>query len=298
MEPSRNQAAVSRALARQAASIAWVSSVWAFSRVSARLAPIRPVFSGVMMKSAPAPRASRACSRTNATFSAISLLTLVWIRPALNAVAIGEAPSARLGEQRVELARLLEGGQLVGAADILAVDEDLRHRRAPGALAHLGPLLLVHHHVHFLVGRALLLKQAFGPRAVAAEGCGVHFDLGHSEPLWRTIPPGGRPAPASAHQRGEPRRAAKRGCRPRPSPRSSAHRRPAARFCRPPRRPSAGGYRRPAGHCPAVPGRGGRSASLSIAADEANQGPAEVGRRRRPRVRRRAPAAAPDCSGV
>src|SRR5260370_40728598 len=104
MEPSRNQAAVSRALARQAASIAWVSSVWAFSRVSARLAPIRPVFSGVMMKSAPAPRASRACSRTNATFSAISLLTLVWIRPALNAVAIGEAPPARLGDQRVELA--------------------------------------------------------------------------------------------------------------------------------------------------------------------------------------------------
>jgi len=29
----------------------------------------------------------------------------------LNAVAIGEAPSARLGKQRVELARLLEGGE-------------------------------------------------------------------------------------------------------------------------------------------------------------------------------------------
>src|ERR1700730_12600457 len=298
MEPSRNQAPVSRALARQAASIAWLSSVWAFSSVSVRLAPIRPVFSGVMMKSAPAPRASRACSRTNATFSTISLLTLVWIRPALNAVAIGDAPSARVGEQRVELARLLEGGKLVGTADIPAVDEDLRHRRALGALAHLGPLLLVHHHVHSLVGRALLLEQVFGPRAVAAEGRRVHLDLGHREPLWRTIPPGGRPAPASAHQHGEPRRAAKRGCRPRPSPQSSARRRPAARFCRQPRSPSAGGCRRPAGHCPAVPGRAARSASLSIAAAEANRGPAEVACRRRPRARRRAPATAPDCSGV
>src|SRR3984893_17879444 len=120
MEPSRNQAPVSRALARQAASTAWVSSVWAFSGVPARLAPVGPGFSGVMMKSAPAPRASRACARTNATFSTISLLTLVWIRPALNVGALGEAPLPRPGGRRVELARLLEGGKLVGTADILA----------------------------------------------------------------------------------------------------------------------------------------------------------------------------------
>lgn len=66
-----------------------VSSVCAFSSVSPRLAPIRPVFSGVMMKSAPAARARLACSRMKATFSAISLLTLGWINPALNVLLIG-----------------------------------------------------------------------------------------------------------------------------------------------------------------------------------------------------------------
>ncbi len=71
--------------------MAWLSSVCAFSRVSARLAPIKPVFSGVMTKSAPASRASRACSRTKAPFSAMSLLTLVWIRPALNVVGMAPA---------------------------------------------------------------------------------------------------------------------------------------------------------------------------------------------------------------
>src|SRR4249919_438429 len=126
IEPSRNQAPVSRAQARAAASIACVSSVSAFARVSARLAPIRPVFSGVMMKSAPASRASRACSRTNATFSASSLLTLVWIRPALKALGM-VGLSARLGEQGVELARSLEGRELVRTADMLAVDENLRN---------------------------------------------------------------------------------------------------------------------------------------------------------------------------
>src|SRR4029077_1930108 len=120
-----------------------VSSVCALASVSPRLAPIRPVFSGVMMKSAPAVRASRACSRTKATFSAISLLTLVWIRPALTVVGIEEAPSARLGEHRVELPRPLEGGKLVGAADMLAVDEVLLHQGAPGALAFPRPLLFL-----------------------------------------------------------------------------------------------------------------------------------------------------------
>ena len=69
----------------------WSSSVCAFASVSPRLAPVRPVFSGVMMKSAPASRTSRACSRMKATFSAISLLTLGWIRPALNVVLMGRS---------------------------------------------------------------------------------------------------------------------------------------------------------------------------------------------------------------
>src|SRR4051812_42810134 len=192
IEPSRNHAPVSCATARQAASIACSSSVCAFCRVSARLAPIRPVFSGVMMKSAPAARASRASARTKATFSATSLLTLVWIRPALNEV-MRLSPSARLGEQRVELARPLEGGEFVGAADMPAVDEDLRHRRALGALAHLGALGGVLHHVGLFVARALLLEQRLGAGAIAAPDGGVDLDPGHRKLLERIITPPGRP---------------------------------------------------------------------------------------------------------
>src|SRR5215470_4936364 len=93
-------------------------------------------------------------------------------------------PSAGLGKQRIELARLLQGGELVGAADMLAVDEDLRNGGTPGARAHLGTLLVVHHDVHFLVRRALAVEQALGSRAETAERRGVGLDLGHEEPLW------------------------------------------------------------------------------------------------------------------
>src|SRR5262245_43266305 len=90
-------------------------------------------------------------------------------------------PSAGLGEQRIELARLLQRGELVGASDMLAVDEDLRNGGTLGALAHFGALLVVHHDVHFLVGRALAVEQALGPRAETAERRGVNLDLGHEE---------------------------------------------------------------------------------------------------------------------
>src|SRR5262249_58880182 len=93
-------------------------------------------------------------------------------------------PSAGLGEQRIELARLLQGVMVVGDADMLAVDEDLRNGGTPGALAHFGALLVVHHDVHFLVGRALAVEQALGPCAETAERRGVNLDLGHEDPLW------------------------------------------------------------------------------------------------------------------
>src|SRR5579883_12585 len=179
IEPSRNHAAVSRAEARAAASMPCSSSVCALASVSARLAPIRPVFSGVMTKSAPASRAAFAWARTKATFSAISLLTLVWIRPALNAVM--DASSTGLGKKRVELTGLLQRREFVGAADMLAVDEDLWHGRAAGALAHLGALGRVFHHVGLFERCALLLQQGLGAGAVAAPRRGVDLDLGHAE---------------------------------------------------------------------------------------------------------------------
>src|SRR4051812_6066399 len=64
---------------------------------------------------------------------------------------------------------------------MLAVDEDLRHGRALGAVAHLAALAGVFHDVGLLVGRALPLQQGLGPGAVAAPRRGVDLDLGHAE---------------------------------------------------------------------------------------------------------------------
>ena len=103
--------------------------------------------------------------------------------------------SAGLSQQRVELARALERGKLVGAADVPAVDEDLRYRAALGARAHLGALGLVLHHVRFLERGALLLEQCLGARAVTTPRRRVDFDPGHYSLLAATIAPPARPAP-------------------------------------------------------------------------------------------------------
>src|SRR3982074_2316500 len=171
MEPTRNQAPVSRALARQAASIRCLSAVCAFSR--------GPGWAG------------EPCLLAHERHVLGHLVADVGLdQTGLERSRHWGSSSARLGEQRVELARLLEGGKFVGTAELLAVDEDLRHRRALGAFAHLGPLFFIHHHVHFLVGRTLLLEQVFGPRAVAAEGRGVHLDLAHWSTSLANYPPG------------------------------------------------------------------------------------------------------------
>src|SRR5579863_2087189 len=80
----------------------------------------------------------------------------------------------------IELAGAIQGGEVVEAADMLAVDEDLRHASAPaGASQHLVALGRVFHDVDVDVRDALLLEQALGPRTIGAEHRAVDFDAGH-----------------------------------------------------------------------------------------------------------------------
>src|SRR5258708_10880836 len=79
-------------------------------------------------------------------------------------------------EQALEAARLIERSQFIGAADVMAVNEDLRHRAPPAALDHLGAPLRVLLDADLLVAGALALEEPLRARAVGAPGGGVHFD--------------------------------------------------------------------------------------------------------------------------
>src|SRR6266478_1300337 len=81
---------------------------------------------------------------------------------------------------RVEFARAIERDHLVAAADMLAIDEDLRDGAAAmRALDHLGPppRLLIEADLGEI--DALSLQQRLRPRAIGAPPCRVHLDLGH-----------------------------------------------------------------------------------------------------------------------
>src|ERR1700693_3722271 len=80
----------------------------------------------------------------------------------------------------VEQALAVERGHLVRSADMLAVDENLRHAGAPaGTPDHLvaPPRLLVE--VDLGVADALLLQECTGARAIGAPHRRIHLDLGH-----------------------------------------------------------------------------------------------------------------------
>src|SRR5712691_10308203 len=82
---------------------------------------------------------------------------------------------------RVELAGPVERHHVVAAADMLAVDKDLRHRPAAmRALNHLGAPLRLLVEADLLVGDALLLQQRPGVRAIGAPPRRIHLYLGHS----------------------------------------------------------------------------------------------------------------------
>src|SRR5690349_11564759 len=80
----------------------------------------------------------------------------------------------------VELAGAVEGVEIVAAADVLAVDEDLRHAGAAvGARDHFLALRAVLDDVDVLVLDALALQQALRTRAVGAEHRAVDLNAGH-----------------------------------------------------------------------------------------------------------------------
>jgi len=84
-------------------------------------------------------------------------------------------------QQRVELVAGFQGEEIVAAADVAVVDEDLRHRGAPAAaLDHLGAARGMHHHVDLREVDPLLFEQLLRPIAESAEHAGIDFDLHHN----------------------------------------------------------------------------------------------------------------------
>src|SRR5690606_20167035 len=117
----------------------------------------------------PRPRAPRRSPRGSRRYSA---------RAGFPRSSAGRRCGSCETQQRVELPFAIEPGEIVGTADRLAVDEDLRHGHCIGlALEHLGPFRTAQRNVVLLELDALALEQPLGPIAVAAEHFRVDFDL-------------------------------------------------------------------------------------------------------------------------
>src|SRR4029078_11228225 len=87
------------------------------------------------------------------------------------------------GEQRIELAALVERAQVVVAPNVPAVDEDLWNGLPTvAALDHLQPALRIEHHVHLGEGGSLLAQKALRRSAETAERRRVDDDalVGHA----------------------------------------------------------------------------------------------------------------------
>src|SRR6266702_2810421 len=94
--------------------------------------------------------------------------------------------SLKLG---VELAGAIEGEQIVGTADMLAVDEDLRHGIAPTRAAHhlVAPFRMLVE-IDIRECYTLALQQTSRPRAIGTNHRGVDLDLRHaSQPILQPI---------------------------------------------------------------------------------------------------------------
>src|SRR3954470_20148457 len=88
------------------------------------------------------------------------------------------AGAALAREQRVELARVLELGEVVVAADVGVADVDLRHRAPAGLAHHLVALPRVDVDPDLLdLAHAFRLEQHLGANAIGADAGRVHGDL-------------------------------------------------------------------------------------------------------------------------
>src|SRR4051812_11457667 len=93
-------------------------------------------------------------------------------------------------EHRVQPAAALQLGEIVGAADVSAVDEDLGNGGAAvGALEHLLALAADRIHFIFLIIHPFLLEQPLGAGAIGAAELGVDLDSGHvwAPGKWRQL---------------------------------------------------------------------------------------------------------------
>ena len=85
-----------------------------------------------------------------------------------------------MADQPVESAGAIQRHQLVTAADMLSVDEDLRHGGpAIGALDHFLTLPAITPDIDFIVVLFLAFEQGFRPDAVGAPGLGVNLYIRH-----------------------------------------------------------------------------------------------------------------------
>src|SRR5664280_2249093 len=139
-------------------------------------------------------------------------------------------------EHGIELARSVEGVQLVAAADMGFADENLRKGRArAGAIPHLLTKRRIGGDVEFSERRLLARQKRLGGAAIAAARTGIDLDGSGHVALSRRCPIiwwlYGRPQPGRtpARRRKRPWRAAAPARRRRPWRRWSEHRRPGPR---------------------------------------------------------------------
>src|SRR4051794_33944412 len=140
-DPTRTHIPSSAAVLRNRSSATEASSSVALARARSRFGSIICTTSGMVTKSAPLALASRIIATTLATLGPISRPELVCSSASLNRRSMATSGF----QHRIELAGLVERVDVVGAADMHAVDEDLRHGAAAvGALAHLPAKVRIH----------------------------------------------------------------------------------------------------------------------------------------------------------
>ena len=83
-------------------------------------------------------------------------------------------------EQRIKFAFRIQSIKIIAATDMLAIDEDLRHRAPPACpLHHDFALGGICDNVDLLEGNALAAKKLFCPAAITTKRRTIDFDFGH-----------------------------------------------------------------------------------------------------------------------
>ena len=97
---------------------------------------------------------------------------LSWRRAIVRGLASPKTSGeARLNQQRIQLASRLQGAQVIRAANMLAINKNLRHGFAAARFFHHRlTLLRIQADINFGLGHLCLIQQLFGHTAIGA-GC-------------------------------------------------------------------------------------------------------------------------------